>query len=495
MKKLFVALAFAAALLCSCQKVNDLESRMKVAENDITALKSDVAKLQAAVNGHYSISGVQQTEDGYVITLTDGTSITLKNGKDGQDGQDGQGGDAFFKDVTSEDGQLVITLVDGTVYRLPLAEEYPLKAVKSLTYIPEYSDGIATVRYYTPADATVDLKFMIRPVSATAALMKAVEASKLKIIPVAAHPATRALADEVKELSYVSYGFDPDGLLEVKVNASGLDAGFFSGECGAAVAIVISDGVSEISSAFVPLNAVCSGLEYGGVVYHTKLMADGKEWMTENLRYLPAGYAVCSSTDNVTGGVYAPVVVKDGKAAFSLDAADIERQGYLYQSEVALGLSVGDIKSAEDAQALEGTRGICPEGWHIPTLADYMGLVGKCVNVETTPDAPYYDGANGSVLKLNSDGFNLFACGAVSILDNTRTAGTLMGKLGAYDYISSGYICGSSYAGVTIKDDVLTNVQFFGLMPMTNKATEAEFTANGSKLSYRIAASVRCVKD
>ena len=42
---------------------------------------------------------------------------------------------------------------------------------------------------------------------------------------------------------------------------------------------------------------------------------------------------------------------------------------------------------------------------------------------------------------------------------------------------------------------MLTNVQFFGMMPMTNKATEAEYTANGSKLSYRIAASVRCVKD
>ena len=30
---------------------------------------------------------------------------------------------------------------------------------------------------------------------------------------------------------------------------------------------------------------------------------------------------------------------------------------------------------------------------------------------------------------------------------------------------------------------------------MTDKSAEAEFTANGTKFSYRSAASVRCVKD
>jgi hypothetical protein len=32
MKKLLVLLAFAAAIVCGCQKINDLESRMKAAE-------------------------------------------------------------------------------------------------------------------------------------------------------------------------------------------------------------------------------------------------------------------------------------------------------------------------------------------------------------------------------------------------------------------------------------------------------------------------------
>ncbi len=489
MKRIIVGLAFAAALLCGCQKINDLESRMKVAETDISALKSDVAKLMAAVDKKYTITDFNETATGYTITLSDGSTISLKNGADGKDG------DAILKSISSENGFVVITLVDGSVYRIPLADDYPLKAVKSLTYIPDFFDGSATVSYKKAEDATATMKFMVRPASATTALMKAVEAGSVKILPFATSVATRSLADEVTELSCRSFSIDPDGLLTVKVNASGLGEDFFAGKAGAAIAVVISDGVSEISSAFVPLVPECTGLEYGGEIYGIAKMADGKTWMTENLRYVPEGYVPCSDLGNVTGGVYMPVVVADGKAAFSSDNADIERQGYLYQSEVALGLNVGDLKSVQDAMALEGAQGICPDGWHIPTLSDYLGLVGKSVGADTVADAPYYDGKNGSIQMLNADGFNLFACGAVSIQDNTKTSATLMGKAANYDYISSGFICGSTYAGCTVKDDVLTNIQFFGLMPMTNKATEAEFTANGSKLSYRIAAAVRCVKD
>ncbi len=489
MKRIIVGLAFAAALLCGCQKINDLESRMKVAETDISALKSDVAKLMAAVDKKYTITDFNETAAGYTITLSDGSTISLKNGADGKDG------DAILKSISSENGFVVITLVDGSVYRIPLADDYPLKAVKSLTYIPDFFDGSATVSYKKAEDATATMKFMVRPASATTALMKAVEAGSVKILPFATSVATRSLANEVTELSCRSFSIDPDGLLTVKVNASGLGEDFFAGKAGAAIAVVISDGVSEISSAFVPLVPECTGLEYGGEIYGIAKMADGKTWMTENLRYVPEGYVPGSDLNKVDSGVYLPVVVADGKAAFSSDKADIERQGYLYQSEVALGLNVGDLKSVQDAIALEGAQGICPDGWHIPTLSDYLGLVGKSVGADTVADAPYYDGKNGSIQMLNADGFNLFACGAVSIQDNTKTSATLMGKAANYDYISSGFICGSTYAGCTVKDDVLTNIQFFGLMPMTNKATEAEFTANGSKLSYRIAAAVRCVKD
>jgi len=206
----------------------------------------------------------------------------------------------------------------------------------------------------------------------------------------------------------------------------------------------------------------------------------------------------------VTAGVYYPLVVNAGNTAleFSTDAAVIKAKGYLYQAEVALGKKVGDLTSVEEAEALNGTQGICPAGWHVPTGTDIINLVGKAVSpLATKTDAPYYDGNNGSIALLNADGFNMDAFGAISIQDNTKTTGSFMGWAKAYpEKISSGMFCGSTYAGVTYntKDDPTSgvkNLQFFGFMPMTNKATEAEYTCNGSKVSYRIAAPLRCVKD
>ena len=233
-------------------------------------------------------------------------------------------------------------------------------------------------------------------------------------------------------------------------------------------------------------------------------MKDGKWWMTQNLAYLPEGYTPATELTAVTAGVFAPLQVKADQsgAEFTTDPAVVAAHGYLYQAEVALGLKVGDLTTVAQAQALEGTQGICPKGWHVPTGADIIALVGKAVSpLATNADAPYYNGTNGSIALLNEDGFNMEAVGAVSITDNTKTAGTFMGFMAAYkDHLTSSMFCGSTYAGVTYNtagDETsgVKNLQFFGLMPMTNKATEAEYTCNGTKVSYRIAGPLRCVRN
>ena len=266
-------------------------------------------------------------------------------------------------------------------------------------------------------------------------------------------------------------------------------------------ACVTAAGGNENILGFTQLGGI---IVYGGETYHAVQMKDGKWWMSENLRYVPEGMTPSSDLNNVTAGVYYPLVMNADNTglAFSTDAAVIKANGYLYQAEVALGKKVGDLTSVEAAEALNGTQGICPKGWHVPTSDDIINLVGKAVSpLATKTDAPYYDGNNGSIVMLNADGFNLNAFGAVSIQDNTKTAGTFMGWAKTYpEKISSGMFCGSTYAGVTYntKDDPTSgvkNLQFFGFMPMTNKATEAEYTCNGSKVSYRIAAPLRCVKD
>lgn len=237
-------------------------------------------------------------------------------------------------------------------------------------------------------------------------------------------------------------------------------------------------------------------VKYADVYYKIVKMKDGNYWMAENLRYVPAGMTPSSDLKNVTAGIYYPVKLNAAHDAveFTTDTTVIKENGYFYQTEVALGLKVGDITTESQAKGLEGVRGICPEGWHIPTATEIINLVGKAVSpYEIKTDAPYYDAekGNATIEKLNKDEFNAAAWGAVTIQDNTKTAATLMGFLSKYpDIISSGYICGSTYTSKTEKDSKITNFQFLGFMPMANNGT-----FNGAKLSYRIGANVRCVKD
>lgn len=98
---------------------------------------------------------------------------------------------------------------------------------------------------------------------------------------------------------------------------------------------------------------------------------------------------------------------------------------------------------------------------------------------------------------LNADGFQMDAFGAISIIDNTKTVGTFMGFMSSYpDRLCSGMFCGSTCSGGTPNGTGgVKNLQFYGFMPMMNKASSSEYTCNGTKVSYRVAAPLRCVRD
>ncbi len=235
---------------------------------------------------------------------------------------------------------------------------------------------------------------------------------------------------------------------------------------------------------------------YEGETYKTVKLKDGKTWMAENLRVIPSGLTPCDDITNLTAGIYYPIVLNAEHTAVvqTRDESVIKSNGYLYQIETALGLSVGDLKTEEQAKSLSGVQGICPPGWHVPTVDDIYNLVGNIAtygNINTA--APYYDAVQGKALMslINADGFNVVAYGAVIIQTNQSESATLLGWRDTYTKeVASGYICGSSFASLTEKDGVITNFQFWSLLPMKNNGT-----INGAKQSYRIAAPVRCVKN
>lgn len=93
-----------------------------------------------------------------------------------------------------------------------------------------------------------------------------------------------------------------------------------------------------------------SGLTYGGVPYKTSVI-NGQEWMAENLRYKP------ESATYYTDYRYP-----------NDNESQTETLGILYNYKTAMA---GAEPVLNDATAV---RGICPEGWRLPTINELVKL-------------------------------------------------------------------------------------------------------------------------
>ena len=225
---------------------------------------------------------------------------------------------------------------------------------------------------------------------------------------------------------------------------------------------------------------------YDGVEYKTVTLADGNTWMAENLRFIPRGKTV-SSDPAEDAGIWYPASNADKVA----DPALAETLGLLYDAATAFGAEI----TVDNAASFDGTQGICPTGWHIPTLTEMTGLVGHCSNSALiNPDGAYYDaGIKGaSLAALAEAGWNWqFA----SMRNKANTAGTgsytVTNYNGVYGIMS--YLIGSSmYQTQTNTDGSLKNVQYYYLMPTYNASNEKVTVAYGNFLA---GASLRCVKN
>ena len=226
---------------------------------------------------------------------------------------------------------------------------------------------------------------------------------------------------------------------------------------------------------------------YDGVEYKTVTLADGNTWMAENLRFIPRGKTV-SSDPAEDAGIWYPAANADKVA----DPALAETLGLLYDAATAFGV---EAVTLENAATFEGTQGICPTGWHIPTVAEMTGLVGHCSNsAMINTEGAYYDASikGASLTALAEAGWNWqFA----SMRNKANTAGkgsyTVTNYNGVYGIMS--YLIGSSNYQVTKNDDgSLKNVQYYYLMPTYNASNEKVTVAYGNFLA---GASLRCVKN
>jgi uncharacterized protein (TIGR02145 family) len=116
----------------------------------------------------------------------------------------------------------------------------------------------------------------------------------------------------------------------------------------------------------------CPGVpsvEYEGEEYPTVLIGN-QCWLAKNLNI---GTMVTDSSDMSDNGIVE-------KYCYNSDTTNCDKFGGLYQW--------GEIMQYTSE---EGTQGICPEGWHIPTNRDFVELFLYCDNytqyLESNPDS------------------------------------------------------------------------------------------------------------
>ena len=118
MKKSFknaMLLAFVIFAAVACKyddgelwdKVNSLDQRLNNVESKLSQINSDISSLSTVVNAlqnHVYVKSVDDVENGYQITFTDGKVITITNGKDGKDGVNGTDGKDGVNGADGKDG-------------------------------------------------------------------------------------------------------------------------------------------------------------------------------------------------------------------------------------------------------------------------------------------------------------------------------------------------------------------------------------------------------
>lgn len=360
-------------------------------------------------------------------------------------------------------------------------------SIKSVVFVPEYSDGKVVVG---AASNGVELTYELQPVASAKAFAAAFAEGKAAAAFAVKTLKTRA---EGPAASVTSITSPVDGQIAVKAAFSGLEPG---ASVGLAIVLTDANGISIQSDYAVVEKEMPITVEYGGVVYNAAKMADGRVWMTDPLRFVPAGKTV-SSNPGDGNGIWYPYTTA-GVAETTEAAA--KARGYLYDYATAFG--VEEVNS-ENYKTFEGTQGICPDGWYIPTKEDYFGLIG---NSNATfgaikEDSPYWDAEykGGRIKAMDEDGWNWGFYGVVNRANPSATGKYLATTTSATNCSVEEYVGRFSMSFLmssTVNPNITAstgNIQFAGLMStFTSSYKEGRLTVAWS--NYLSGYTVRCIR-
>ncbi len=122
-------------------------------------------------------------------------------------------------------------------------------------------------------------------------------------------------------------------------------------------------------------NLTDSRADAGGQTYKVRLLADGRYWMVDDLKYPTACNKTTFSGAQATGSAG-----KNGISGFIGDCHNIKdsytpaARGYLYDWMGAMQDTRLYYPSSTNPNCGTNCQGICPAGWHLPARSEFVAL-------------------------------------------------------------------------------------------------------------------------
>ena len=254
--------------------LNDSGEKVKAISTD----GKDGEDGQDGTNGKDGKDGITpqlKIENGYwYVSYNNGESweslgkATGDNGQDGANGADGAAGsdgDSFFQSVTQDENNVIFTLADGTVITVPKSSSYLFNKLQSVSYVPKFSDGKATVYYSAASNSQVEMDFEVSPKDA----VEDIAAQWETILSL------KAVNTQTRAVTYIDMpilGCTADaqhGVITVTASGKNLAANFFSGEQTVSARLGISDGNTNITSEYIELFAAPVVEPFSNEIWYT----------------------------------------------------------------------------------------------------------------------------------------------------------------------------------------------------------------------------------
>lgn len=161
-------------------------------------------------------------------------------------GDAGKDGDSFFESVEEKEGYVEFTLPSGTVLTIPKNTLSIVNGIKSVSYIPRYDDGKATVAGTSKADSYIELDFEISPKESADLLVEYDGVVSVQGV----YTSIRTRAIDFIQFPVLAVSAE-NGILSLKVSGENLDDIFFAGTQGVQVALKLEDSESTYISDYI----------------------------------------------------------------------------------------------------------------------------------------------------------------------------------------------------------------------------------------------------